>query len=94
MPVSLSDFATKIAAQVGASGAIFRTTVNPDGSLQVLRSASGVAGVSGGPSSPWTILYNRVVYDVSFDRVTVSDGPGNDTNLATSPAAAFINGLN
>ena len=95
MPVSISDLATKIAAQVGASsGAIFRTTPNIDGSIQILRSQSGVAGVSGGPSSPWTVLYSRVVYNQSSDTVFVSDGPGNDTNLAASSAAAFIAGLN
>jgi len=94
MPTSLSDFATKVAAQVGASGAVFRTVSNPDGSLQILRSASGVSGVSGGPSSPWTVLYVRIIYDQGNDRVLVSDGPGNDTNVAVSSATQFINNLN
>ncbi len=88
MPVSISDLATKIAAQVGASsGAIFRTIVNADGTLQVLRASSAASGA-------WTVLYGRVVYNQPSDTVFISDGPGNDTNLAASSAAAFIAGLN
>jgi hypothetical protein len=90
MPTSLSDFCTKVAAQVTPSGAIFRTTVNPDGSIQILRSASGVSGVSGGPTSPWTVYLARVIYNVVSDTVLIGDG----SSMSASSASAFIAGLN
>lgn len=90
VPTSFSDFVSKVGSQVSPSGAIFRTVLNPlDNSIQILRSQSGVSGVSGGPTSPWTVLYSRVIYDVPSDRVTVGDG----SNISTSLASAFVAGL-
>ena len=83
--VSVSDLATKIAAATPASGNVFRTIVNADGTLQVLRAP--------GPnpnSFQWSILYGRVVYDQQNSRVLLSDGP----SVAVSDAQAFVNGLN
>jgi hypothetical protein len=90
VPTNLSDFCSKIAAQVTPSGAIFRTTVNPDGSIQILRSASGVSGVSGGPTSPWTVYMARVIYNVVSDTVLIGDG----SIMSASTASALIAGLN
>jgi hypothetical protein len=82
MPVSLADFATKVAAQVAASGAIFRTVGNPDGSLQVLRAPSSTSGV-------WSVLFPRVVYNQPADTVLIGDG----SIMTASSAQVFINGL-
>ena len=83
MPASISDFASQVAAHVGASGAVFRTTVNGDGSLTILRSPSSTSGV-------WTVLYSRCVYSIPADTVTLGDG----SDISTSLATPFINGLN
>lgn len=83
MPTSLSDFCTKLAAAAPANGAVFRSTVNPDGSVQVFRAPSSTSGV-------WSVLYPRVVYNVLSDTVLLGDG----SSMSASSASAFIAGLN
>lgn len=87
MPSSTSDFLAKVSAAVGTSGAIFKTATNADGSFQILRAPGS------GSAALFTVFYARVIYDVSFDRVTLSTDGGGDMS-ATSSAAAFIAGLN
>jgi hypothetical protein len=83
MPNSISDFCTQIQNHVGASGAVFRTSLNPDGSVQILRAPSATSGV-------WSVIYPRVVYNIPADVIEAGDGAGQ----ATSAAGPFIAGLN
>jgi hypothetical protein len=83
MPASISDFCTQIQNHVGASGAVFRTVLNPDGSVQILRAPSATSGA-------WSILYPRVIYTAVADVIISGDGAGQ----AVSPALPFIAGLN
>ena len=83
MPVSISDFATQINSHIGVSGSVFRTSINGDGSIQVIRASSANSGT-------WSVLFPRVVYNSVSDVVDIGDGSG----MATGSAAAFIAGLN
>jgi hypothetical protein len=83
VPTSLSDFCTKIAAQAPTNGAVFRSSINPDGSVQVFRAPSSTSGV-------WSVLYPRVIYNVQTDTVLIGDG----SIMSASTASAFIAGLN
>lgn len=82
MATSFSDFCTKLAAAAPANGAVFRSTVNPDGSVQILRAPSSTSGV-------WTVLYPRVIYNVVSDTVLIGDG----SIMSASTASALIAGL-
>jgi hypothetical protein len=86
MPGSLSDFRSQIAAHVGASGAVFRTVANPDGSVQILRAPNAISGI-------WSVLHARVIHNFTTDVVAVSDGTGGHM-VGTGAASVFIAGLN
>jgi hypothetical protein len=83
MPTSLSDFCGQVSSHAGASGAAFRTVANPDGSVQILRSANSTSGRT------WSVLYPRISYHQPNDTVLVGDGSG----MSASSASAFISGL-
>jgi hypothetical protein len=86
MPANLSDFRSQIAAHVGASGAVFRTVANSDGSVQILRAPNATSGA-------WSVLHARVIHNFTSDVIAVSDGTGGHM-VGTGLASAFIAGLN
>jgi hypothetical protein len=85
MPVSLADFCGQVSAHVGTSGAVFRTVLNPDGSVQIFRAPSSTSGA-------WALLHARVIHNIPSDTVFVSDGPGGGMSGVGS-ASVFIAGL-
>ena len=88
MPNSISDFMSQVNNHVGATGAVFMTSLNSDTTVKVYRAPSAVT--AGLPLSQQPVLYPRVTYIAVEDKVVIGDGAGQ----AASPAAAFINGLN
>jgi hypothetical protein len=85
MPVSLSDFCGQVSSHVAASGAVFKTAMNADGSVQISRAPSAASGA-------WAVLHSRVIHNVTTDTVFVSDGTGGSMPGAGS-ASVFIAGL-
>ncbi len=82
MATSLSDLATRIAQAAPPSGAVFRTTTNPDNSLQVLRAPSATSG-------RWVILFPRVIFDGLRGIVHIGDGSA----MSVENADQFVAGL-
>lgn len=82
MPVSVSDFCTKVTAAKPSSGATFYTQTNSDGTVAIYRAASASAVAA--------LIYPKVLYNLATDAVIIGDGSGITTQLA----AAFIAGLN
>ncbi|MCL6650530.1 MAG: hypothetical protein K6U89_19710 [Chloroflexi bacterium] len=80
MPASISDFMSQVNSHVGPTGARFAAVLNPDGTVQISRVASGVSAV----------ICPRVIYNSPADTAIIGDGSGQSVSLAP----AFIAGLN